>query len=465
MSHDNQAVAPKGPVEFVRSVPNKQISDQAKAMFPNNKYQRLSFHAWANTVRKNETPVINPSSYVLNIVGDPGYGKSGMTYGLVGPISAWLTEGCGTPVIFEIITRTLAGIVDISDLVGIPNVNKEEQCTMLYPPKSFPKGDERNRVGVIFCDDLTRASNEGIMSGFMEFTCTRRINDYKLPPGFGLVAATNPQGKNNKVRSLDDAQWTRFIPVAYAPSYSVFMEQLVLQGVGARLIAYFHKFRDMIPKPAYKDLLPTPRPVNWRNSTIFAHMMDTCQYDDELQTMLIQSIFGDAAVTNLSSVLDGECPFEASEIIGLLPEQIAAGGHGELAMSPEEAMGSFPARLRMMEAAKQLELISLSTTMLCVHVNNLETIDFTPQQFDNLCTFLDMLPGPAFGDFTRRVLSTGCKHKEVFCATQGAHSMLSWKREGGGMGKLAQRVMDRNKDRQQVFEEIEKKQKEQVAGR
>lgn len=129
-----------------------ELNAQAKILFEENHYQRILFYSWIQTIRNCRNPQVNPRYYTPNLIGAPGYGKSGLTYEFGRIMQNWLSGMAGEPIKFEVVVRTLAGINDFCDIMGIVAVDREEWNTRLAPPRAFPKEGDYT-FGVVFLDD------------------------------------------------------------------------------------------------------------------------------------------------------------------------------------------------------------------------------------------------------------------------------------------------------------------------
>jgi hypothetical protein len=191
------AAAHKRVIEKLKYMSFEELTDVAKNLFADNHYQRITFYSWIQTLRNCRNHKINPRYYTPNLIGEPGYGKSGCIYELGFILQGWLSDLAGEPVEFKVVTRTLAGVNDFADIMGIVAVDREEWNTKIAPPKAFPREGDTT-FGIVFIDDFNRG-HQHVIAGAMEFVNTGRYNDYQLPVGYSLVAAMNPQGKNHKV--------------------------------------------------------------------------------------------------------------------------------------------------------------------------------------------------------------------------------------------------------------------------
>lgn len=152
-------------VDWVLSTSAKTLAHQAETLFPGkeNTNSRLLFYTWAVTVQNRFNERRNPKVIPLNLVGAAGYGKSALTYDFGNIMTRFLSEKFGQEIKFHILVKTLAGILDLTDVVGISSI--QNGVTKIAPPEGFPM--DESSVGVLFLDDYTRAEGH-VISGVME---------------------------------------------------------------------------------------------------------------------------------------------------------------------------------------------------------------------------------------------------------------------------------------------------------
>lgn len=108
-----------------------------------------------------------------------------------------------------------------SDLVGIPFIDPETRKTTYAMPEALPKTDDPDAAGggILFIDEINRANLE-VMQGMMEVIGEGEIGQsgWKLPPGWLVVAAANPNTAGYDVNKMDDAMIGRMLH--YAPGFN-----------------------------------------------------------------------------------------------------------------------------------------------------------------------------------------------------------------------------------------------------
>jgi hypothetical protein len=98
-------------------------------------------------------------------------------------------------------------LMEPSDLLGIPFVRGG--VTRWAPPSCLP----RRGSGILMLEDMNRAERH-VLQPLLQLITERRLNDYRLPDGWTIVAAANPETAEYDVTPLDRAFRTRFVRVA-----------------------------------------------------------------------------------------------------------------------------------------------------------------------------------------------------------------------------------------------------------
>lgn len=142
----------------------------------------------AHRARKNGN-VFNPL-----FVSNAGLGKSYL-------VKQWAKER-NLPVI-----DLRAAYLEAPEVIGYPiiqNVNGK-QCMHYATPDFWPTEGE----GVIFIDEVNRGTTS-VLNAFMQLLTDRRIHNYRLPEGWIIVAAINPENEMYDVNTMDTALKDRF---------------------------------------------------------------------------------------------------------------------------------------------------------------------------------------------------------------------------------------------------------------
>lgn len=118
-------------------------------------------------------PVIYEEKSPTILWGDPGIGKSSI-------VNNFCSENN-----LQLIDCRLSQLSP-EDLRGLPYFNHKQKTTTWYTPEFLPTTGK----GILFLDELPQADHR-LQSAAFQLILDRRIGDYHLPPGWGVVAAGN----------------------------------------------------------------------------------------------------------------------------------------------------------------------------------------------------------------------------------------------------------------------------------
>jgi len=136
------------------------------------------------------------------------------------------TMGVGKSQIVKQVTDELGiGLVDLrlaqqeaGDLIGLPYKNGDNG-THWAKPEWFPKEGTK---GIIFLDELNRAPTD-VRQAVFQLVLDRRIHTHKLPDGWFVHAAINPDNGNYQVETLDPAMLRRFCNLIVEPDVETWL--------------------------------------------------------------------------------------------------------------------------------------------------------------------------------------------------------------------------------------------------
>ncbi len=108
-------------------------------------------------------------------------------------------------------------LLEAPDLIGFPTIiNKEGRQRTEHALPDFWPTELSAKQGILFIDEINRGTTS-VMNCFMQLLTDRKIKDYKLPEGWLIVAAVNPENEHNDVNTMDSALKDRleFFDVEY----------------------------------------------------------------------------------------------------------------------------------------------------------------------------------------------------------------------------------------------------------
>lgn len=179
-----------------------------------------------------------------------------------------------------------ANVVDSSDLMGLPvimkklraegNVTSEYDHTTQYSISSLlpieregMSESERNKLHVIFFDEINRSSDPAIMNAIFQLTTEFRVGPHKLLPNTIVLLALNPEAEGYLVNSMDPAFINRINFWYMRADYAEWKEFAEAKGLNQGVIDFLNDNRNMLShdgilKNENQDKrFPTPRA--WEN--------------------------------------------------------------------------------------------------------------------------------------------------------------------------------------------------------
>ena len=271
--------------------------------------------------------------------------------------------------------------------------------TVIYPREDMPvKGDRT--FGLLFADDVNRGE-KGAQAGLMELVNTRRLNGYVMPDTWGVLAASNPAGKQHAVKGQDQAQASRWVSILYSPSRDKsFVGQLQIQGVDVAFTGYCMKFKHIAPVPSSAGILPDVPYTNFRNVTMIGHLYGVLKHLPRAWQEVAFSNLGPNEMANLQAMLTGELPLSPQELLGITARERKLGEVGE---TPAKAWELAKPRLLAMHKEGRTDLVAVTVHALVRHLNN-EQFDVSDDQLDVLGELWTTLPKEAAHDALRRLV-------------------------------------------------------------
>jgi len=178
--------------------------------------------------------------------------------------------------------------LDSSDLRGLPRLDGD--TTRWLPPSWLPKN--QGGVGILFFDEMNLAP-PSIQASAYQLILDRRLGDYKLPPGWVIIAAGNRVEDRANVFEMSAPLKNRFAHTTLKiPSIESWKEWALDNAVDNRVVAflcfkptYLFKFDEDSTEHAF----PTPR--SWNKASNLVNGIT----NEEMLSVLISAQVGEAA--------------------------------------------------------------------------------------------------------------------------------------------------------------------------
>lgn len=154
-------------------------------------------------------------------------------------------------------------VVDSSDLTGLPCVMKKmrtntrgseefDPTTIYSRPEQLPvdheglSESERNKLHVIFFDEINRSSDPSIMNAIFQVTTEWKIGAHKLLPNVIILLALNPEAEGYLVNSMDPALINRLCFLFMNTSFADWKDYAEKKGVNPAIIEFLDTHRSML---------------------------------------------------------------------------------------------------------------------------------------------------------------------------------------------------------------------------
>lgn len=212
---------------------------------------------------------------------------------------------------FQAATTEQAG-----QIIGLEYIDPESKETRRAVPTWLPQDGPDNKGGILFLDELNRAKPE-VLQGLMELLGEGGLSTagYKLPPGWSIVAAANPNEQGYDVTTLDDAMLDRMLH--YAPGFSAaeWTRWAERSGMADTVVNMALQNQDLIAKgeaelPVEVQPAMTPRSLEYLGAL----------YEPEMELRILDCVArgllgGEAAEVMVEQHLDEAAPLNGRDVL------------------------------------------------------------------------------------------------------------------------------------------------------
>ncbi len=129
-------------------------------------------------------------------------------------------------------------LLEATDLTGIPYI--EGGRTRFAAPSTLPDSDALHPTMLVL-EELNRC-DRSVRQPCLQLLTTRRLNDYRLPPGCFLAACINPEDAGYEVDALDPALASRFVSLRVCPDQVAWLDWARRAGVHPGVVRFVGKF-------------------------------------------------------------------------------------------------------------------------------------------------------------------------------------------------------------------------------
>ena len=218
------------------------------------------------------------------------------------PLYIWGPPGVGKSDVVREAARTLgrqlvdirALLLDPVDLRGLPRIAEDGRTSWAQPDFLPTEGE-----GILFLDELN-AAPPLVQAACYQLVLDRRIGDYKLPPGWAVVAAGNRESDRSVTHRMPSALANRFTHVEFDVRLEDWVDWAIGAGIAPEVIAFL-RFRPRL----LHDFDPTrnekafPTPRSWA----FVSRILQSTEDPEILSSLVAGTVGEGAAAEFCGFL------------------------------------------------------------------------------------------------------------------------------------------------------------------
>jgi hypothetical protein len=287
----------------------------------------------------------------------------------------------------EFIDRRLSQM-ESGDLLGLPDV--KDGTTRFITPSWLPQ--DKNSKGVLFLDEINRARRD-VLQGVFQLVLDRQLGDYRLPDGWQVISAVNPNTDEYDVTQVFDAALLdRFLHISLKPTTAEYIQYLQSnKSLEQNYVLFLQSREELIEVQKNKNeeffkRLPSRRSNYKAAELLAAGLPEHLQYEG-----LAGLVGSENAVAFGTWMKENDIkPFTAKEIIGDFSKI-------------EERVKKYTDK-----SMARADVMTQSLDNLFNHLVEKKG-KLTEKQFSNAMVFVEKVPRDLGKSFMQRVLGTDDK--------------------------------------------------------
>lgn len=178
-------------------------------------------------------------------------------------------------------------LLDPVDLKGFPVPNTTKRV-MDWLPASFLPSNAKSK-GILFLDEMNSAP-PSVQAAAYQLVLNRRIGDYELPKGWGIVAAGNRESDRSVTHRMPAALANRLIHIDFDVHLDDFCAWAIPAGIKTEVLAFLRFRTNLLHNfDGMQRAFPTPRSWMFVNDIIQSKLPS----DEEFE--LIKGTVGEGA--------------------------------------------------------------------------------------------------------------------------------------------------------------------------
>lgn len=192
---------------------------------------------------KRLIPIAHKVGVTVRLVGHHGLGKSNV----VAQVAEELFDGN--------IVNVFCSQNDVGDLVGLADFQTDSKgnkvATKFFKPNWWPR-DPKSK-GIVFLDEISRARPD-VQQAVFQLALSKELQGEKLPSGWTVVVADNPDTENYKTEQMQDEAWLdRFLHVKFNPSAEEFFTYAKERKFDTDLLNFLQTNEEVLSNQKLKD--------------------------------------------------------------------------------------------------------------------------------------------------------------------------------------------------------------------
>lgn len=215
---------------------------------------------------------------------------------------------------FEFIDLRL-GNMEVGDLLGLADFETDAEgnkiATKFMRPSWLPTDPDSK--GILFLDEINRARRDVLQAAF-QLVLDKQIHEYKLPEGWSVIGACNPNTDEYIVTDIGDAAFLdRFCHLKLEPSAAEFIDHATNVNFDSDIVDFIREQPEMLSSKGEDfslDIKPSAR--SWE---FIDRLIKQKTPINVLQELAIGIVGTTAAIAFMESRKSADKPFKAAQVL------------------------------------------------------------------------------------------------------------------------------------------------------
>jgi hypothetical protein len=282
---------------------------------------------------------------------------------------------------------------EVGDIKGLPHIKQEEngeKTVHFAKPEWYPR--DPNSAGILFFDELNRASKE-VLQAVFEICLDRRLDGLDLPDKWIIVSAVNSDDDYDVVE-LDPALQDRFFHIDFEPSVKDWLSWANRSGIHKAITQFVSKNENLLDPPVSNlesgRVYPSRR--SWEAFNEFINTLDLMNNNDEMLVLCAKGWLGREIAIMFQKYVSSEFSI----------------------LDAKDVLDDFEKNKKDIElSCSDIEIISSLAKAVVEESDKRSANKFGDIQRENLYSFFMMLPNDVASDTWVGILNSGQKVKKM----------------------------------------------------